>query len=192
MIPGLWGAPLKVLSGLTPPLTYSESPKGLGGGGTSASVSELPEGAKDGPNGIIAFTDYEKGMAYAKEVGKPVFLDFTGHACVNCRKMEDHVWTDDKILSTMKNDVVLISLYVDDKKELPENEQYISETSGKKIKTIGNKWSDFQIAKYQANAQPYYIILDHEGNSLNEPVGYTPDVDEYAAWIASGVSKFSK
>lgn len=190
MIPGLWGAPLKILSGLTPPSTYAESPKGFGGG--SQTAVELPEGAKEGPNGIVVFTDYEKGMTYAKEVGKPVFLDFTGHACVNCRKMEDHVWPDPKILPIMQNDVVLISLYVDDKKPLPESEQYISETTGKKIKTIGNKWSDFQIEKYQANAQPYYIILDHDGNNLNSPIGYTPDVDEYAAWIESGLSKFSK
>lgn len=191
MIPGLWGAPLKILSGMTPPQTYSESPKGFGGSGV-ASTTELPEGAKDGPNGIVAFTDYEKGLAYAKEVGKPVLLDFTGYACVNCRKMEDHIWTDNKILPTLKNDVVLISLYVDDKKILPESEQYVSKTTGKSIKSVGNKWSDFQIERYQANAQPYYIILDSDGNDLNTPVGYTPDVDEYAEWLASGITKFSK
>lgn len=191
MIPGLWGAPLKILSGMTPPQTYSESPKGFGGSGV-ASTTELPEGAKDGPNGIVAFTDYEKGLAYAKEVGKPVLLDFTGYACVNCRKMEDHIWTDNKILPTLKNDVVLISLYVDDKKILPESEQYVSKTTGKSIKSVGNKWSDFQIERYQANAQPYYIILDSDGNDLNTPVGYTPDVDEYAEWLASGITEFSK
>lgn len=190
MVPGLWGAPLKLLSGMTPPQTYSESPKGFGGGGAASADVELPQGAKEGPHGIVTFTDYEKGMAYAKEVNKPVLLDFTGYACVNCRKMEDHVWIDNKILPTLKNDIVLISLYVDDKKDLPESEQYVSETTGKKIKTVGNKWSDFQIEKYQANAQPYYIILDHEGNSLNTPVGYTPNVDEYMQWLESGISKF--
>ena len=191
MIPGLWGAPLKLLSGLTPPISYSESPKGFGGSAVT-SVTELPEGAKEGPNGMIAFKDYDKGIEYAKQVGKPVLLDFTGYACVNCRKMEDHVWTDEKILPILKNEVVLISLYVDDKKELPESEQYISETTSKKIKTIGNKWSDYQIKRYQANAQPYYIILDSEGNDLNTPVGYTPNVDEYKNWLESGLSKFSK
>lgn len=190
MVPGLWGAPLKLLSGMTPPQTYSESPKGFGGGGAASADVELPQGAKEGPHGIVTFTDYEKGMAYAKEVNKPVLLDFTGYACVNCRKMEDHMWIDNKILPTLKNDIVLISLYVDDKKDLPESEQYVSETTGKKIKTVGNKWSDFQIEKYQANAQPYYIILDHEGNSLNTPVGYTPNVDEYMQWLESGISKF--
>ncbi len=191
MVPGLWGAPLKILSGMTPPQTYSESPKGFGGGGVATAI-ELPEGAKEGPNGIVTFTNYDKGMAYAKEVGKPVLLDFTGHACVNCRKMEDHVWTDSKILPLLKEDVVLISLYVDDKKVLPESEQYISKTTGKKIKTIGNKWSDFQIEKYQANAQPYYIVLDNEGNNLNEPVGYTPDVDTYKQWLENGINAYKK
>ena len=192
MVPGLWGAPLKILSGMTPPQTYAESPKGFGGGGAIASTEALPEGAKEGPNGIVAFTDYEKGMAYAKKVGKPVLLDFTGYACVNCRKMEDHVWTDSKILPVLKNDVVLISLYVDDKKDLPESAQFVSKTTGKKIKTVGNKWSDFQIEKYQANAQPYYIVLDNEGNSLNTPVGYTPEVEEYQTWLMEGITKYSK
>lgn len=191
MIPGLWGAPLKLLSGLTPPLTYAESPKGVGGGG-AASIVELPAGAKEGPNGMIAFTDYETGMAYAKEVNKPVLLDFTGYACVNCRKMEDHVWSDSKILPTLKNEIVLISLYVDDKKLLPESEQYVSKTTGQRIKSVGNKWSDFQIEHYQANAQPYYIILDSDENRLNEPVGYTPDVDEYAAWLEGGIANYKK
>ena len=194
MIPGLWGAPLKIISGFPPPMTYSESPHGVGGSKTVASsdTSLRPEGAEEGPHGIMAFHDYEKGMAYAKEIGKPVLLDFTGFACVNCRKMEDFVWPDDKVLSILNKDVVLISLYVDDKKELPEAEQYISETTGKKIKTIGNKWSDFQIEKYQTNAQPYYIVLDHEGNNLNQPVGYNPDVESYKNWLVEGIEKFNQ
>lgn len=190
MIPGLWGAPLKVISGFPPPMTYSESPYGVGGkggGGSSVSLEALPDGAKLGAHDIVAFTDYEKGMAYAKSVNKPVLLDFTGFACVNCRKMEDYVWSDPSVLAILKNDLVLISLYVDDKKELPENEQYISETTGKKIKTIGNKWSDFQMKNYHANAQPFYIVLDTEGTSLNEPVGYTPDIETYKTWLHEGV-----
>ncbi|WLD24895.1 cytochrome c biogenesis protein CcdA [Flavobacterium dauae] len=193
LIPGLWGAPLKLISGFPPPMTYSESPYGVGNskGGTS-SLSEIPDGAKEGPQGIITFTDYDKGMAYAKEINKPVLLDFTGHACVNCRKMEENVWSETNVLNILNNDVVLISLYVDEKKELPEAEQYVSKTTGKKIKTVGNKWSDFQIEKYQANAQPYYIVLDNEGNSLNTPVGYTPEVSEYENWLKEGVSKYTK
>lgn len=193
LVPGLWGAPLKLISGFPPPMTYSESPYGVGNskGGTS-SLSEVPDGAKEGPQGIITFTDYDKGMAYAKEVNKPVLLDFTGHACVNCRKMEEHVWSETNVLNILNNDVVLISLYVDEKKELPEVEQYVSKTTGKKIKTVGNKWSDFQIEKYQANAQPYYIVLDNEGNSLNTPVGYTPEATEYENWLKEGVTNYSK
>ncbi len=192
MIPGLWGAPLKLISGFPPPMTYSESPYGVGGkggNGLATDFSALPEGAKLGAHDLIAFTDYQKGLEYAKSVNKPILLDFTGFACVNCRKMEDYVWSDPSILTMLKNDVVLISLYVDDKKELLENEQYISETTGKKIKTIGNKWSDFQIEKYHANAQPYYVILDAEENRLAEPIGYTPDVEEYKMWLESGLKK---
>ncbi|MEC4117393.1 cytochrome c biogenesis protein CcdA [Myroides phaeus] len=192
LVPGLWGAPLKIISGFPPPMTYSESPYGVGGKGGSAggdAVGVLPDGAKLGAHDIVAFTDYEKGVAYAQSVNKPILLDFTGFACVNCRKMEDYVWSDPSVLSMLKNEVVLISLYVDDKKELPENEQYISETTGKKIKTIGNKWSDFQMKNYHANAQPYYIILDSKENRLTEAVGYTPDVNDYKAWLESGVQK---
>ena len=193
LIPGLWGAPLKLISGFPPPLTYSESPNGfMTSGGNSSTTAAYPDGAKAGPHGIIAFTDYEKGMAYAKAQNKPVLLDFTGHACVNCRKMEDYVWSKPEILSLLKNDLVLISLYVDDKRELPANEQYVSKETGKEIKTIGNKWSDFQITHYKANAQPYYIVLDTEEKRLNEPVGYTPDSNEYKAWLESGIKKFKK
>jgi thiol:disulfide interchange protein len=193
MIPGLWGAPLKIISGFPPPLHYSESPIGFGGGGSIGDDQVLPKGGHIGPHGIIAFHDYEDGIAYAKKINKPILLDFTGYACVNCRKMEDYVWSDKKILSILKNEVVLISLYVDDKKELTENQKYVSPETGKKIKTIGNKWSDFQITKYKANAQPYYLILDTEGNTLSEePASYDPDIDLYEKWLKDGISKFKK
>ncbi|WP_306350558.1 protein-disulfide reductase DsbD family protein [Flavobacterium sp. '19STA2R22 D10 B1'] len=194
LIPGLWGAPLKLISGFPPPMTYSESPYGVGStkGGGATSTTALPDGAHKGPHDIIAFTDYEEGLAYAKSVNKPILLDFTGFACVNCRKMEDYVWSDERILSILNNDVVLISLYVDDKRELPESEQYVSKETGKKIKTTGNKWSDFQITRYKANAQPYYIILDKDEKSLNEAIGYTPDIAAYEQWLKSGIEKFKK
>lgn len=193
MIPGLWGAPLKIISGFPPPLHYSESPNGIGSGGSSSELGALPKGAHSGPHGIMAFHDYKYGLAYAKEVNKPILLDFTGYACVNCRKMEDYVWSDTKILSILKNEVVLISLYVDDKKELAENEKYVSKETGKKIKTIGNKWSDFQITKYKANAQPYYLILDTDGNTISdEPASYDPDIDLYEKWLRNGIDKFVK
>lgn len=193
LIPGLWGAPLKLISGFPPPMTYSESPYGVGGSKAGNSTTEvLPDGAHRGPHDIIAFTDYEKGLAYAKSVNKPILLDFTGFACVNCRKMEDYVWSDPHILSILNNEVVLISLYVDDKRELPIEEQYVSNETGKKIKSIGNKWSDFQITRYKANAQPYYLVLNTNENSLNKPVGYMPDVEEYEAWLKSGIQQFGK
>jgi thiol:disulfide interchange protein DsbD len=194
LVPGLWGAPLKLVSGFPPPSNYSESPFGFGATGSNAHTGEntLPDGAKLAAHGIVSFEDYDKGLAYAKEVGKPVLIDFTGYACVNCRKMEDYVWSDERILSILKNDVVLISLYVDYKKELPESEQYVSKATGKKIKTIGNKWSDMQITKYQINAQPYYVLMGHDEKDLNEPVGYTPNIDEYEAWLKDGISKFTK
>ena len=192
LIPGLWGAPLKLISGFPPPMQYSESPYGVGYTklGSGGIKEKLPDGAKNGPHDIVAFLDYEKGMAYAKTVNKPVLLDFTGHACVNCRKMEERVWSDPKVLEVLKNELVLISLYVDDKRSLPESEQYVSETTGKKIKSIGNKWSDFQIKKYKANAQPYYVLLDQNGDNLNEYSAYDPDIDSYFTWLKEGIGNF--
>ena len=193
LIPGLWGAPLKLISGFPPPMTYSESPYGVGNSKGAGTISQvLPTGAKLGAHDIVTFEDYEQGLAYAKSVNKPILLDFTGFACVNCRKMEDYVWSNPEILSILKNEVILISLYVDDKRELLENEKYVSKETGKEINTIGNKWSDFQITHYKANAQPYYIVLDLNENKLAEPVGYTPDVTEYQKWLESGISKFKK
>lgn len=194
LIPGLWGAPLKIISGFPPPMHYSESPNGIGqsSGQGAKSASDLPDGAEYGAQNIITFHDYDRGMEFAKKAGKPVLLDFTGYACVNCRKMEELVWSDPKVLGILKNDIVLISLYVDDKKELPENEQYVSEATGKKIKTIGNKWSDLQIKTYQANAQPYYVIVDHNSANLTAPSAYNPDVEMYYNWLNTGIKKFKK
>ena len=194
LIPGLWGAPLKLISGFPPPMQYSESPNGLGVSGNSELkiTGSLPEGAEHGPQNIITFNDYDKGIEYAKKIGKPVLLDFTGYACVNCRKMEELVWSDPKVLGVLNNDVVLISLYVDDKKELPESDQYVSETTGKKIKTIGNKWSDLQIKTYKANAQPFYVIVDHNSANLTEPSAYNPSIEEYYNWLQSGIRNFKK
>ncbi len=193
LVPGLWGAPLKIISGFPPPMHYSESPYGVGFtkiGGGATSDNEIPMGAHLGPHDIISFHDYETGMAYAKKVKKPVLLDFTGWACVNCRKMESKVWSDPIVLQILNNKIVLISLHVDDKRPLPEKERYISETTGKKIKSIGNKWSDFQIVKYKANAQPYYVLLDNEGNNLNEHTAYNPNVDEYVSWLNDGIGNY--
>ena len=197
MIPGLWGAPLNLISAFPPAQHYSESPYGVGSsqGGTSTSATpEIPEGAHlMAPHNIIAFTDYDLGMAYAKKVNKPVMLDFTGYACVNCRKMEQQVWPKEQILSILKNEVVLISLYVDDKRPLPAGEEIESKLRpGKKLKYVGQKWSEFQTIKYKANAQPFYVLIDNEGENLLDPVGYTPDAEEYHKWLKIGVANFKK
>ena len=192
LIPGLWGAPLKLISGFPPPMTYSESPFGFGNSGVSVSEEKLPEGAKLAVHGIVAFEDYEKGMAYAKEMKKPVLLDFTGHACVNCRKMEEFVWSNPAVLSILKNDVVLISLYGDDKRKLPESEYFSSKITGNQITTIGGKWSDFQISKYESNARPLYVLLDSDEKKLNEPIAYEPDIKTYLNWLETGISNFRK
>ena len=195
LIPGIWGAPLKLISGFPPPLNYSEAPYGVGytklsnGGGLSAE-GIMPNGSELGPHDIIAFNDYETGLAYAKKIGKPVLIDFTGYACVNCRKMEERVWANPHVLGILNRDIVLISLYVDDKRMLPKNEQYTSETTGKRIKSIGNKWSDFQIKNYQANAQPYYVLMSLGEENLNPPIGYTPDIEEYKEWLVEGIGNF--
>jgi len=194
MIPGLWGAPLKLINAFPPPMEYSESPLGFGSSGNNSSTAVLPDGAKLGPHQIVVFNEYEKGMAYAKTVNKPVMLDFTGFACVNCRKMENNVWSDERVLSILKNEVVLISLYVDDKRDLPKNEQHISKTTGSEIETIGDKWADFMISKYKTNTQPLYVLTDLNGNSLNEitpTISYT-SVEEYESWLKAGISKFKK
>lgn len=192
LIPGIWGAPLKMISGFPPPMHYSEIPNGLNNVSSKEITQNLPEGAELGPHNIMAFTDYNLGMQYAKKIGKPVMIDFTGHACVNCRKMEDNVWSDEKVQKILKGDLVLISLYVDDKRELNPHEQIISKLTGKKLKYIGQKWSEFQTLTYKTNAQPFYVLVDHNGETLNETSAYNPDVEEYLNWLKKGISNFKK
>ncbi|MBU2950256.1 thioredoxin family protein [Tamlana agarivorans] len=200
MIPGLWGAPLNLISAFPPPQHYSESPYGVGYTQLASSHvpggqhNEVPEGAHlMPPHNILAFNDYDKGLAYAKQVGKPVMIDFTGHACVNCRKMEQNVWIKPKVLDILKNDVILISLYVDDKRKLKDAEIVDSKLKpGKKLKYIGQKWSELQTIKYKTNSQPFYVLMDHNEENLLDPVAYTPDADAYYNWLKEGISKFEK
>jgi len=180
----MWGAPLNLINAFPPPQHYSESPYGVGytAGGNATGVDEgkLPEGAHlFKPHNIVTFDDYDKGLAYAKQVNKPVLLDFTGWSCVNCRRMEQNVWPDPQVLDVLRNEVVLISLYVDDKRPLPENEVKPSQVrEGKMIKTIGQKWTEFQTLRYKANTQPFYVLVGHSEENLNTPIGYTLDTDE--------------
>jgi thiol:disulfide interchange protein DsbD len=198
LIPGLWGAPLKLISGFPPPMFYSESPQGVGGGGGMAAISPeggIPDGAdpEHCPLQLNCFHDFETGRVYAEKVNKPILIDFTGWGCVNCRKMEEQVWSDPKVLDILRNDVVLISLYVDEREELPKDEQYVSEVTGKKIRTVGNKWSDFQIKHYRSNSQPQYIIIGHDSmKPLNGTTAYDPDIQLYVNWLKEGIAEFKK
>ena len=181
LLPGLSNtsyANLKLLSGFPPPLFYSVYDK-----------------ETEAPLGLTAYKDFEEGLAAAKEQGKPIILDFTGWACVNCRKMEEQVWSEPEVFDILRNEYILISLYVDDREELPENEQFNYQKPGggvKHIETVGDKWATFQTLNFRNNSQPFYVLLDHEMNLLAQPVGYTPDADEYFQWLESGVEKFKE
>ena len=119
-----------------------------------------------------------------------MMLDFTGWSCVNCRKMEDNVWIDPRVLSRLENDYVLVSLYVDDKTELPESEKYVSETTGKKIKSVGNKWSDLQTARFGTNSQPYYVLLDLNEKMLSKPAAYNTNIEKFIEFLDGGKKEF--
>jgi thiol:disulfide interchange protein DsbD len=200
LVPGLWGAPLKAVSGFLPHQgtqdfdLYSSQFAATSGVSSSTTHTANKKYADrlHAPLGIDAFFDYDEGMAYAKQVGKPVFLDFTGHSCTNCRKMENAVWPDAEVLNRLKNDFVVISLYVDDRTELPEDQKYVSKYTGKKVKTLGNRNVDLQVSKFNSNAQPLYVVTDAEGNPLNKPYGYNEDIAAYIKFLDEGKTKFEK
>lgn len=198
LIPGMWGAPLKLISAFPPPISYSESPMGVGyqgGGGGGMSSSNHDADMHLVVPGVYSYLDYEDGLKKAKETGKPLMLDFTGHACVNCRKMEQKVWSDPQIKSMLAEDVVLVSLYVDEKTDLPEEEQITVELTGgrtKKLRNVGNKWAAFQEQRFGVNAQPYYVLLNHDEEMIIEPSNYQDygTVDKFKDWLTRGLKKF--
>lgn len=198
MIPGLWGAPLRVINAFPPPIHYSESPFGVGnsqGGGVLS--SENQENSQHlGPQGIMVFHDYLEGIDYAKKVNKPVVIDFTGWACVNCRKMEQQVWSDENVKRILSNEVVLISLYVDERIDLPINEQYETTLAGKvkKVKTTGDKWMVLQANTYGTNSQPYYVFLNNDEEQMVEPANYQDfgTVELFADWLNRGLKNYNK
>lgn len=198
MLPGIFGAPVKLIAGFPPPEHYAESKNGayaqpmiqVVGEGNEAAAHSAATG-EHCPNDLPCFNDYEAGLAYAKEVGKPIMLDFTGWGCVNCRKMEENVWKDERVHQRIRDNVVLISLYVDERTNLPKDEQYVSEVTGRKIKNIGNKWSEFQEVNFQEVSQPLYVILGHDDlTPLVEKNAYNLDVDAYIDWLDRGVAAF--
>lgn len=171
MVPGLWGAPCKAISAFSPPMKTQDF--------------NLYE------NEVKAqFTDYDAGMAYAKQQGKPVMVDFTGYGCVNCRKMELAVWVDQQVSDIMQNDYVLITLYVDDKTPLPEHIKVVENGQERTLRTIGDKWSYLQRSKFGANAQPFYVLIDNEGKPLNKSYSYDEDVSKYVDFLQTGLKNY--
>lgn len=205
LIPGMFGAPLKALSGYLPPLSTMDfnlsasSAGGVSGSGAGA-VSSLDRSKIEGgapkysdflhlPHGLEGFFDYEQGMEYAKAVGKLVFLDFTGHGCVNCREMEANVWSDATVQKLLRDNYVIIALYVDDKKQLPE-EEWVTTPDGKVRKTLGKINASFQIERFGINAQPYYVLLDNEGRPLVTPRSYDLNVNGFINFLESGLKAY--
>lgn len=201
LIPGLWGAPLKLFSGILPPLEYSESPHGFGGSAGNTNTPAVPKDAEFekymevNKNGIIHFkNDYEHALAYAKKVGKPLLIDFTGHACANCRKTEDYVWPDHEVTKRLNNDVVLVSLYVDDKRALDPKDYMKVQWYGKEreITDIGDKYKYLEETIYGSSTQPLYVLVDSNEKLLTPVRGYDPSITEYIKWLDTGISKYKK
>jgi thiol:disulfide interchange protein DsbD len=173
MIPGLWGAPLKAVSAFAPPMKTQDF---------NLYTKEVH----------AKFDDFDAGMEYARQQGKPVMIDFTGYGCVNCRKMELAVWIDSKVSSIIENDYVLISLYVDDKKPLPAPITVTENGTERTLRTIGDKWSYLQRIKFGSNAQPFYVLLDNEGKPLNKSYAYDEDIDKYVEFLQKGLDNYKK
>lgn len=192
MLPGMWGAPLNVLSGYLPPLQSQDFVIGAG----SATVSEdaPKQGVKYGdvlelPHGLEGFFDLEEAEAYAAKVGKPLFVDFTGHGCVNCREMESRVWSDPRVLEILRNEYVIVALYADDKLKVAE-EDWVTTDAGKVLKTLGKINSYYALKTYGVNAQPYYVLQGRDGEQLVEPRGYDLDVEAFIDFLNRGVEAY--
>ena len=173
MVPGLWGAPLKAVSAFAPPMQTQDF-----------NLYDDEVHAK--------FQDFDAGMEYARQQGKPVMIDFTGYGCVNCRKMELAVWTDPQVSKMLKDDYVLITLYVDEKAKLPEPIKIMENGKERTLRTVGDKWSYLQRSKFGANAQPFYVLIDNEGNPLNKSYSYDEDVAKYIDFLQTGLKNYKK
>ncbi len=198
LVPGLFGAPLKLIGGFPPPSYYTEgwtinnklsvdSQQSSVGRGQSPADNHQRIGC---PLNLNCFHDYEEAVAASKQENKPIMIDFTGFSCVNCRKMEENVWSDPAILNIINNDYILVSLYVDDKMELPESQQIISKVNGSKIESFGDKWSDMETTLYKSNTQPLYVLVNTNGDILAPQRGYTPDIELYKQFLEDGVKAF--
>tara|TARA_B100000925_G_scaffold290188_1_gene274817 strand:- start:2918 stop:4126 length:1209 start_codon:yes stop_codon:yes gene_type:complete len=199
ILPGIFGAPVKLISGFPPPEHYAETKSGayaqpmINMVASGESVAVGVEHGEHCPNDLPCFNDFDAGLAYAKEVDKPIMIDFTGWGCQNCRKMEENVWVDERVHKRLRDEVVLISLYVDERTTFSKEEQYISEVTGRKIKNIGNKWSEFEEVNFGAVSQPLYVFLGHEDlKPLIETRGANLDIEAYIEWMDRGISTFRK
>ena len=201
LVPGMWGAPLKSLSGYLPPSTTQdfnlsklliERDIAISNGKSSLCTDPKYADLLHLPHGLEGYFDYEEAIACAKETNKPIFIDFTGHGCVNCREMEAKVWADARVLKRLREDYIILALYVDDRTKLPENEQYVSENDGKLKNTIGRKNMDIEMSKFQNNAQPFYVLLGPDEEMLAEPMGYNTNIDEFVRFLEEGKDNFDK
>jgi thioredoxin-related protein len=204
LIPGLFGAPLTGLSsflppsstsGLNLPVLISSQKSSPNSPLKSASASKLCSEPKHSDIfemslGLSGYFDYKQGLGCAKEQGKPVLIDFKGHACANCKLMEAKVWSDPEVLRRLRDNFVIISLYADDRTQLPEDEWIKSEIDGKVKKSIGKINEDLEISMFKTNALPLYVITDHDGNPLNKPMPTNLNVKEYTKWLDEGLAKF--
>jgi len=197
LIPGMWGAQLKLISGFPPPLSYSEAPQGFGNSQNTTDHSANKD-MHLGPQNIMVFHDLEKAEAYAKEVNKPLFVDFTGHACVNCRKMEEKVWGEPGVIEILRDKLVIVSLYVDEKTALPASEhKELEYAPGKKMKIteIGHKWSYLQTTRYKSNTQPYYRLLGPQNEDLDigsADYEHHGNATDFKAWLEKGLEEYKK
>jgi thiol:disulfide interchange protein DsbD len=205
LIPGLFGAPLKGLSALLPSPETSKfsmseiatenmtvNPSAMSSAFSSELCSTpLYDDIFEMPHGLKGYYDYKQGLECAKEYGKPVFLDFKGHACANCKLMEAKVWSDPEVLKRLRENFTIVSLYVDDRTLLPESQWITSSVDGKLKKTIGKINEDLEISRFKTNALPLYVITDHEGNPLNKPMPSNMNIAEYRAWLDEGVKLFN-
>ena len=206
MIPGMWGAPLKALAGYLPPqqsldfdltaIIHNEikAVSGGGGGATNTSLCDVPKYKEflELPHQLEGYFDYKQALACSHKLNKPLFIDFTGHGCVNCREMEARVWSDPAVLKRLREDYIVTALYVDDKTEVPQNEWITSKYDGKRKKSIGKIYADLQISRFNINAQPYYVLLDTTGNLLTTPKAYDLNVDSFIKFLDTGLDNFKK
>ncbi|MEH6304450.1 cytochrome c biogenesis protein CcdA [Olivibacter sp. CPCC 100613] len=200
LIPGMWGAPLKSVSAFLPPSATQDFDLSAGisvpppTSATNAGPKKYAEifHERGTPKGFDPYYDYEQALEVSKQTNKPVLIDFTGWNCVNCRKMEANVWTDPRVKALLNNEFIMAELFVDDKTSLPQDEQYISTYSKKKINTIGKKWSDFQASKFNSNSQPLYVIVDSDGDVLVPPQGANYDPQNYIEFLESGIKAYKE